>query len=266
MEHKDLLQNDASLHYALTGQGKPVILLHGFGEDGGVWSNLATELAKNYLVILPDIPGSGQSEILKGQDIGMEDYAESLHAILKNENIEKCTLIGHSMGGYISLAFAQNYPQMLDAFGLFHSSAYADDDAKKETRKKGIEFIQQNGAVAFLNNMIPGLFADAEKSKEDIAILLEKAKTFEAEALVQYYEAMIARPDRTEVLKKFQGPVLIILGRHDKAIPLEQGLKQSHLPNISHIHVLNDSGHMGMLEEPSKSLLKLAYFLSAVYV
>ena len=263
---KKLMYKNASLHYQVMGDGNVVVLLHGFGEDSIIWDEIAAAISKNYRLIIPDIAGSGQSAMLSGDNIGMEDYAESIAAILDQEKVDQCTMVGHSMGGYITLAFAEKYPDMLQAFGLFHSSAYADDDAKKETRNKAIAFIKQNGTQAFLKTSIPGLFMDAEKSNADINSLLEKGKQFKPEALIQYYQAMIGRPDRTKVLKTFSKPVLFMLGTHDKAVLLEHGLQQSHLPSISHINILSNSAHMGMMEEPEKSLLNFTYFLQGIYV
>ncbi len=261
-----LSYKETSLHYRVMGSGNSVVLLHGFGEDSSIWNEMAEFLSANYQLILPNIPGSGNAAMLSGENISMDDYADAVQAILQKESIKKCTLIGHSMGGYIALAFAEKYPQLLHAFGLFHSSAYADDDAKKETRKKAIEFIQANGVDAFLKTSTPGLFMDASASKTDIDDLLQKGKLFTSEALIQYYEAMVARPDRTQVLKNFKGPILFLLGAHDKAVPFEQGLEQSHLPAQSHIYILRNSAHMGMMEEQEKSLLKVTDFLHQIYV
>lgn len=265
MQHT-LPYKNISLQYQVLGAGNAVVLLHGFGEDSRIWDGITAALAANYLLIIPNIPGSGGTELLSGEEVGMQDYAYVVHAILQKENIESCTLIGHSMGGYIALAFAEKYPEWLKAFGLFHSSAYADDAAKKETRKKTIEFIQANGTDAFLKTSTPGLFKDAEASKAAVDDLLQKGKLFTPEALIQYYQAMIARPDRTDVLKNFAGPILFMLGEHDKAVPFEQGLKQSHLPAQAHIHILRNSAHMGMLEEQEKSLLNVTDFLQQIYV
>ncbi len=265
MQHT-LDYNNIPLQYYVMGAGNAVVLLHGFGEDSSIWNEIADALSASYQLIIPDIPGSGNAAMLGGENISMGDYADALFAILQNEGLEQCTLIGHSMGGYIALAFAEKYPQMLHAFGLFHSSAYADDDAKKETRKKAIDFIKAHGVDEFLKTSTPGLFMDATESKANINDLLQKGKLFTSGALIQYYEAMIARPDRTHVLKNFNGPILFILGAHDKAVPFEQGLAQSHLPAQSHIYILRNSAHMGMLEEQEKSLLKLTDFLNQIYV
>lgn len=266
MQEKQLLYKDTMLQYKMMGKGNTVVLLHGFGEDSSIWNELAERLQLNYQLIIPHIAGSGKSPLLPGKNIGMDEYAESVFSILTQENIKECVMIGHSMGGYITMAFAQKYPELLKAIGLFSSSAYADDEAKKEVRTKAITFVRENGSAAFLKTSIPGLFADTVKSKDDIDALLEKGNQFSPEALIQYYQAMIARPDRTTVLKTIQCPVLFLMGINDKAVPFNQSLEQSYLPNLSHIHVLRHSAHMGMLEEKEKSFHTLAHFLHSVYV
>jgi pimeloyl-ACP methyl ester carboxylesterase len=266
MNSKTISYQNSSLHYKLTGSGEPLMLLHGFAEDSRIWDTLIEPLSAEHTLIIPDIPGSGQSARLTGNDIQLTDYADCMQAILEEESIKECIIIGHSMGGYITLAFAEMYPEKLKAIGLFHSSAYADDDAKKETRLKAIDFIRVNGAEAFLKTSIPGLFADATKSKRAIDTLIQRGKEFSSEALIQYYEAMINRPDRTHVLEKYPDAVLIIAGLHDKAVPFEHSLQQSYLPAITDFNVLRNSAHMGMLEEKEKSFSVLSHFLQFIYV
>jgi pimeloyl-ACP methyl ester carboxylesterase len=240
------------IQYHVTGNGPFVVLIHGFGEDRSIWENLEVNLSGTNTLIVPDLPGSGDSPVINKDQVGLEDYAECINAIMEHEGVKSCTMIGHSMGGYISLAFAEKYPEKLNVLGLFHSSAYADDDDKKNTRRKGIEFIQANGAYEFLKTALPGLFYDPEKSKKHIGLLLEKGKKFTEKALIQYYNAMIARPDRTQILKQASIPVLFVVGEHDKAVPFSHSLAQSYLPSICSIHILRKSAHMGMLEEDEK--------------
>lgn len=266
MQVKTISYKNSSLSYSVSGEGNAVVLLHGFAEDSRIWDETVQHLSAGYRLIVPDIPGSGRSDLLNGENIGIAGYAAAIAAVLEKEGIEQCSMIGHSMGGYITLAFAKKYPGKIRATGLFHSSAYADDEAKKETRKKAIRVIQEKGAMAFLKTSIPGLFANEAASSSDINLLLERAKEFTPGALIQYYEAMIARPDTTDVLKNSKKPVLFLMGEHDKAVPFTHSLQQSCLPAISHIHILRNSAHMGMLEEKEKSFAILADFLQAVYV
>lgn len=263
----DILFRNKKIFYRVKGQGKPVLLLHGFGEDGNIWNKQVTSLSKNFCLIIPDLPGSGQSEMLEGK-CTMKDYAEVIkniadESILKNKKEAQFSLIGHSMGGYITLAFAEKYPALLNSFGLFHSSVFADDEPKKTIRRKGIEFIKRNGSEEFLKTSIPNLFSEQTKKErpELITQLLTISKNISPEALTQYYEAMILRPDRTSVLKTFSNPVLIICGKYDTVVPLDLSLKQSQIPAVTFLHVLQHSGHVGMWEEDKLSSKYLLEFL-----
>jgi pimeloyl-ACP methyl ester carboxylesterase len=260
MIEKFTIFRDKKIYYRVAGKGFPVMLVHGFAEDGSIWDSQVKVLKDNYNLVIPDLPGSGKSELIDGDHIGLEDYAEAILQILTEEGIARCIMIGHSMGGYITLAFAEKHPSLLEAIGLFHSSAYADDDEKVKTRKKAIEFIKTAGAWTFLKTSIPGLFF-SEGNSGPADALIEKGRSFTADALIQYYEAMIARPDRIHVLKKINRPVLFIIGAHDKAVPFSHGLEQSHIPANSYVYILRQSAHMGMLEETEKASQILTNFL-----
>lgn len=266
MEKNQINYQNIHLSYRVAGTGSPVMLLHGFGEDGSIWNDFIPAIAANYRVIVPDIPGSGDSPFLPIANPGIENYAHAIDAILQQEAIQRFCFIGHSMGGYIALAFAQLFPQKLNGLGLFHSSAYADDENKKAIRRKGIAFIKENGAQAFLKTSIPGLFADAPKNNAAIQLLIRQASRFSPDTLVQYYEAMMARPDRTDLLKTAAFPLLFIIGRLDAAVPYEHSMQQVQLPALTHISILQSSAHMGMLEEKEKSLQALVNFLQAIHV
>jgi pimeloyl-ACP methyl ester carboxylesterase len=266
MKKKSISFNGIQLNYSTAGAGPALVLIHGFAEDGSIWNGLVDELEKTHLLIIPQIPGSGGSDPLPGDGVGIPDYAACMLQILKQENISHCIMAGHSMGGYISLAFAGKHPEYLNAIALIHSSAYADNEAKKETRQKAIDFITKNGSEAFLKTAVPDLFADKQKSEADIRQLIEMGKSIAPEVLIQYYKAMMSRASTTHVLEKFNHPVLFVFGEHDKAVPLQQGLEQSHLPPVSHIHILRKSGHMGMLEEKEKTLQIFTHFLQGIYV
>jgi pimeloyl-ACP methyl ester carboxylesterase len=284
---KNILINDQPVFYRIEGKGQPVVLVHGFAEDGTVWENQVEYLKSSFQLIIPDLPGSGLSSMGNGQlaignlkgtstppaggDGGggedgswsMEYFAECIRAILDKENIAEVVMIGHSMGGYITLAFAEKYPNRLKAFGLFHSTAFPDSEEKKAARRRGIEFINQNGPVKFLEQSIPNLFSEESKKQqpETVKKIMARYTNFTGQSLVNYYEAMMLRPDRTNVLKSFPRPILFILGKYDTAVPFEQGLQQCYMPGLSYIHILEHSGHMGMWEEPSLSNSFIREFL-----
>jgi pimeloyl-ACP methyl ester carboxylesterase len=258
---KTILYQNKKIFYRSIGSGEPVMLVHGFGEDGNVWDKQIEHLKSKYHLIVPDLPGSGKSEMIN--EMSMEGMAEVLHTIIHEVNIDKCTVIGHSMGGYITLALVESYWNHVNAFGLFHSSAFADTEEKKETRKKGIEFIKQNGAFEFLKTSTPNLFSANSKLQipDSIDSFIHGLKNFTPEALIAYYEVMINRPERTSILKNTKNPVLFVAGEHDIAIPLNDVLKQCHLPEKSYFYVLKNSGHMGMMEETQNANRILEEFL-----
>ncbi|MGG9971396.1 alpha/beta fold hydrolase [Ferruginibacter sp. SUN002] len=260
MQNKQITYNNTPVFYQTIGKGNPILLLHGFGEDGTIWKNQIDFLQNDFYLIIPDIPGSGKSSYIDNADI--EIYAEIVKLIIDEELVKSFIMIGHSMGGYITLSFAEKYPQYLKAFGLFHSSAFADNEEKKLARKKSIEFIIANGAYSFIKTSIPGLFK--ESSNLNIQDLIEKGKNFTPEALIQYYDAMINRPDRTAVLKSFPGQILFIIGEFDNAVPLKSSLEQCYLPYRSDVHILKESGHMAMLEEPIRANDILFNFLRSI--
>ena len=256
------------IYYRLEGKGKPILFLHGFGEDGSLWEPQIEKFKKDYLVIVPDLPGSGQSESLEGE-CALEDYAEVIKEIAEVEIMGRqressFSLIGHSMGGYITLVFAEKYGYLLNSFGLFHSSAFADGPEKIATRKKSLEFIKNNGVETYFKTSVPNLFSKESQKKKIglITKLLELAGSLSEEVIVQYTIAMINRKDTTHILESFSNPILFIAGIHDNLVPLEVSLKQCHLPEKNSVHFLQHSGHLGMWEEKDLSNFYLQHFFN----
>lgn len=254
---KEISYQSARISYTIQGKGIPVVLLHGFGEDSRIWDIQVSFLQAHCRLLVPDLPGSGRSSLLvrgttASDTVTIDDYAEVIHALLQAENISSCIMLGHSMGGYITLAFAEKYPALLQAFGLVHSTAFADSEEKKVIRAKAVSTMEQYGAAAFLRNTIPNLFGKTFKENypEKISRLIASSAAFTTEALQQYYIAMMNRPDRSKVLAGNPLPVLFVMGTEDVAAPMEDVLQQVHLPRISYIHVLPGCGHMGMWEAP----------------
>ena len=224
------------------GTGTAVVLLHGFAEDGSTWDNLLAPLSARCRLIIPNLPAASS----------IEDLATAVKALLDHLGIDKCIMIGHSMGGYIALAFAEKYPDRLTALGLFHSTAYPDSEEKKAIRRKSIDFIRKNGADLFIRQSTPGLFGQYthQHHPQLIDAMIDRYATFSPDTLIAWYQAMITRPDRTAVLREFHGPILFIIGEEDTIIPLHGALEQSHLPAVSHIHLVKNTGHEGMHESP----------------
>lgn len=268
MPYYNITYNNNIIHYRKTGNGPYVMLIHGFGEDGSIWKYQEEFLCEKYTLIIPDLPGSGKSELVAQGDIEdaglIELYADVVKKILEVEGCGVCTMIGHSMGGYITLAFAEKYAESINGFGLFHSTAFADTGEKKEARKKGIAFIQKHGAHEFLKQSIPNLFGTAflTAHKSQVDALIEAAGGFTGEALIQYYSAMMERPDRISTLQKASKPVLFIIGEEDKSVYLQDSLKQCHLPGKSSVNIYPGVAHMGMWEAKNLANADIMKFLN----
>lgn len=237
------------MSYSVQGQGVPVLFVHGFAEDSHVWDEQVAFLQPHCQLIVPDVPGSGESEY-NVQLNTIEDYADCLYALLLEERIEGCIMLGHSMGGYITLALAETHADKLAAFGFVHSTSFADSEEKKQNRLKGIKMIEEYGSYAFIKNTTPNLFSVGYKERfaDKVDALIKNGANFKKEALKQYYNAMMNRPDRSGVLRNSKPAVLFIAGTDDVAAPLNDVLQQVYLPATAYIHILQNTGHMGVWE------------------
>ncbi|MDF2455828.1 MAG: alpha/beta hydrolase [Cytophagaceae bacterium] len=258
------MKND-TLSYTSLGKGPAVLLVHGFCEDQSIWSDYAQQLSASYHVIVTDLPGFGKSSPEFGEAVNMEYYARRLHEVLELvlKTDERVTFIGHSLGGYVALAFAELYPERLNGFSLFHSTAFPDNEEKKQSRDKVAQYIQDKGVPAFTDNFVEPLFYEGnrERLKTEIEKVKQQAALTTKEGAVSATLAMKARPDRTNVLKEAKVPVLFIVGKKDTAIPLETSKEQFYLPTKSLVYVLDNVGHMGMLEEKEECLLIIKSFV-----
>jgi len=237
-----------NLSYTKQGDGFVVVFLHGFCEDLTMWDAFNPFTNNDICKLSIDLPGFGQSSI--DDSLSMESMADDVKAVLDREGIETCVLIGHSMGGYVGLAFAEKYPEYLKGFGLFHSHPYADGPDTIVTRKKSIEFIEKHGSELLISQLIPKLFEEKFLAANQSLVegLVKHASGFPAEGIRMASIAMLNRADRTAVLEAMDCPILFIIGDKDYAIPTETSLNMSYLPAVASIEVLRDCGHMGMYE------------------
>jgi pimeloyl-ACP methyl ester carboxylesterase len=261
-----MLEGNHSLSYFITGRGnQSIILIHGFGEDSRIWKQQIIFLQNDYRLVMPDLPGTGQSAI-GTTEISMESMAALIKQMMDAEKIDQCIMLGHSMGGYVTLAFAEAYPERLTAFGLIHSTAYADNDEKKAARLKSITFIREHGAAEFMKTTIPNLFSQRFNTdhQNQVDELIAQSNQFTAEALIAYYTAMINRPDRTHVLKQTTAPVLFFIGEEDKAVNPDDALAQTALPVVCMAKLVPGIAHMGMLEATTELNQTIGEFCTTV--
>lgn len=249
--------------YEDAGTGPALVLLHGFPFSSSIFQQLVEALAGTYRLIAPDFPGAGSTSALsRPEEASMEMLADLVKMILDQEKVQQCVLTGHSMGGYVALAFAAAFPERLKGLCLLHSTAYDDSEEKKQARIRSIQFIQTHGSELFLKQMVPGLFAShfTHTHSELVNQIVKQSQRIPAEMLIGYYKAMLKRPDRSYVLRTLKVPVAFIFGKEDASLLLEQALTQVSLPSDSTVHILEQTGHMSMLEQPRLWRL-LHYFM-----
>lgn len=249
--------------YTSQGKGTAVLLVHAFGTDSSEWDDFKSEIVKaGYQVITPDIPGFANSELIENASV--DTMAEAMHEITVQLNLDQLIYIGHSMGGYIGLAFAEKYGDQLLGLGLFHSHPYADTEEKKEGRRRSMEVVQGKGTALYVKQLIPGFFTSkfAKSNSFIVDKLVHRAATFSSEAIMTALRAMMQRPDRSEVLKNFKKPVLFIVGKEDTAVPPDASMNQLTLPETSSIILLDEVAHMGMFEARKKTQQAVLEFLN----
>ncbi len=239
------------LNYEISGSGKEhLILLHGFMENLTIWEDMTDHLSDQFTLIKIDLPGHGKSEIYS-EIHTMEFVADKVKKVTDHLKIKEFHLLGHSMGGYASLAFTEKFPEVLKSITLFFSSYFADDDEKKEQRRKSLRIIKE-AYPNYVKAGIPNLFNPNEKDFLEGKIEHAKkiALTTKTDGVLAAVKGMIERTDKTTVLEKFEGKILVISGKHDNAV--KTNLVLSHLPDKTNIKsYLLDCGHNGHWEKPS---------------
>ncbi|MFC4870342.1 alpha/beta fold hydrolase [Negadavirga shengliensis] len=246
--------------YTDMGQGGPVVLIHGFCETKEIWADFQKALSGSHRVVCPDLPGFGESPLPK-TSFDLEYIASKLYDWMKAIGLRSPTVIGHSLGGYVALALAKKAGDELHALGLFHSTAFADSEEKKESRNKTIAFLEKNGTKPFVKSFIPQLFAfpQLEQHKARIDGLVDIGLKIPVDTLIAYTKAMRDRKDHMDVLQAFPGKKFLIAGRLDPAIPIEAS--SAHKVVVDEYLELPDAAHMGMFEVETDTLTFIRRFL-----
>ena len=247
------------------GSGDPIVFLHGFCESKEYWDIIAEPLSGTNRVVCIDLPGFGKS--LHTSELSIEDMAEEVAKALEKLEIGSFMLVGHSLGGYVSLALAENMPGFIKGLCLFHSTALPDSEEKKQQRNKTIKYLEENGVEAFIKPFVPPLFAPANRKRcdGDINKLIKTGLSTSIESIKNTTAAMRDRPDRTHVLSEAEYPVLFIIGKKDTTVKLEDILTQCHLPSESYVQFLGDTAHQGIFEKPQETLQMIHSFVRIVF-
>lgn len=252
-----------AISFSEKGSGFPVVLIHGFCETSEIWEGFMDSLSKHYRVLTPDLPGFGKSPLPEG-DFSIDDIGEMVYQWLQSLGIDKTVMIGHSLGGYVTLAFAKKHPTMLKGMGLFHSTAFADSSEKKSSRNKTIDFVKGKGVEVFARSFVPQLFylKNRKALRAEVKKVVDIAANTPEESLIAYTKAMRDRNDRTDVLKSLTTPILIVAGDKDTSVPVETISEQELLPKKAIVHIFDNTGHMGMFEKKEQSLRAVQNFVA----
>jgi pimeloyl-ACP methyl ester carboxylesterase len=258
---KTIQYQNKKIAYHTKGQGETIVLLHGFMEDMDMWDAHSEVLSENYQVITIDLPGHGKSQVV-AEIHSMEMMAEIVKTIIDQEKVDSCVLVGHSMGGYATLAFAELYPERLKGFGLFHSHSLADHEKAKINRERTIDLVKQKKG-GFINQFIPSLFAEDNriKFKAQIEKQIKKATNMDITGITAALAGMKERPMRLDMIAYSKVPVLFILGKQDSRIPFEKAMAQASTANTLQLNIFGQAGHMSWLEEQDATIAALSGFM-----
>lgn len=256
---KPFLYKNTKISYSDTGKGNVIVLLHGFLENQTMWKDLAPEFSKKHRVITIDLLGHGESGCL-GYLHSMEDNAGAVRSVLSKLRIRKAIFIGHSMGGYVTLAFAELYPASVKGLVLLNSTSKADSEERKTNRDRAIKAVKID-YMGFVRLSIANLFNpdNRERLVDEIEMVRAEALKTPLQGIVASLEGMKIRKDREFLLRSPAYPILLILGKKDPVLNYEDGLKQ--IENTTVELAAFPDGHMSHIEnrEELKNVL-IAFF------
>lgn len=238
------------LNFEISGNGsEALVMLHGFMENLTIWEEMEKHLSPHFTLVKIDLPGHGNSDVMANVQT-MEQMADEVKKVADDLSLDKIHILGHSMGGYVSLAFAEKYPNVLKSITLFFSTTLEDAPEKKENRIRSTKIIDENFSL-FVGTAIPPLFNDNERDILEGKIDLAKKIAFstDKEGIKASQLGMAERKDRTAILENSESKILIIAGRHDNAVKTETFFR--HIPDRPNIKAyILECGHNGHWEKP----------------
>ena len=252
-----------NVHYTVSGKGRAVVCLHGFLENLHMWDEISKVLALKYKVICIDLLGHGKTESL-GYIHSMEDQAKMVKSVLNEQKIRKCIIIGHSMGGYIALAFAELFPQNVKGICLLNSTPAPDNEEKKKNRDRAVIAVKKQH-TNFVKMAIPNLFSEENRFrlKKEIDAVTKEALNTSVQGIAAALEGMKIREDRSRFLYQTDFPVLVVISKNDPAIDVvnpEEQVRSSKAQNL----ILWD-GHMSHIENTHEVIHGLSKFCKEIY-
>ncbi len=238
--------NGINLGYELFGMdGLPIVLIHGFGLNRSIWVEMVKAHLQDDRMILPDVRGHGESDAPEGA-YPMRLLADDIAGLLDYLGIEKAVVCGHSMGGYIALAFADRYPDRLLGLGLITSRSGADSEEKRQGRYHLVEEIRERGSVVLAESLAFKITRDPSLQKFIYDLIL----TTSPQGIIGAALGMAERPDQAEMLRHLDRPVLVAAGAEDQIVPLEEARKIADLLQQGTFVEIPNAGHLPMMETP----------------
>jgi pimeloyl-ACP methyl ester carboxylesterase len=264
MEHS-FKYKDGIIGYSDKGIGEAIVLLHGYLETSEIWDSLAKKLAERFRVITIDLPGHGRSDMF-GEIHTMEFMADLVNELIMDMGIKKFFLAGHSLGGYVALACAELFPKKLSGYCLFHSHPFADSPEAIEKRDREIILVKAGKKELMYPDNISRMFAtpNLEKFSKELHRSKKIASSLSGEGIIAVLKGMMARPSRQQVMEEGRVPCLWILGAMDNYINYEQVRARVIIPVNAEVVVLQNSGHLGFIEEEELSFKTINDFMNSL--
>ncbi len=250
-----LTYKEIKINYKSTGKGRPIVFLHGFLENITMWEQTIALLENSYHCIAIDLLGHGDTESL-GYIHTMENMALAVNTVLDELQITDLTLIGHSMGGYVSLAFVDLFPKKAISLILLNSTSYPDSEERKISRTRAIDIVKKN-PNAYTSMAIANLFAEKNRIayEPQIKQIKEQASKTSLQGIISALEGMKIRKDRSNILKEFNGSKVIFAGEKDPVLSFSQNEKEANYAKVDLISF--DGGHMTYIENQKEFMAAL---------
>ncbi|SFS43241.1 alpha/beta fold hydrolase [Lutibacter maritimus] len=254
-----ILYKNTTINFTSTGKGTAVVLLHGFLENSSMWNEIVPEISKKNRVICIDLLGHGKSES-HGYIHTMEEQAEMVKTVLAFLKLKKYILVGHSMGGYIALAFAKLYAKNIKGLCLMNSTALPDTEEKKINRDRGIAAVKQNHKT-FVRIAIPMLFSEKNRAifTSEITSVTNEALKLSAQGIIAALEGMKVRKNNTQIYKKAEFPMMMIIGKEDPALDYNSLIQQTKNTSVNVVEF--PDGHMSHIENKDELIETLSQFI-----
>ena len=267
-QHKTIVFEGHTIHYRDEGRNHipTLVLLHGYLQNLDIWTPYVLPYMRHMRVITIDLPGHGYSECI-GKVHGMDLMARAVKAVLDDAGVDQCVMVGHSMGGYVALAFADAFPHHLRGLGLLHSHAMADNEEVVRRRMQTCEEVAQNRARHIVDFITP-LFDVSHRIQlaQEIDDLRAQGLETRAESIIAAQMGMARRPSRIHVLQQLEVPTLFIYGKNDPRIPIELGVAQALAARHAELFILDNVAHMSHLEERDYVKPRILNYVDSCYL